>query len=489
MSISNRVTSNNGLKVPQFYKEFIDNSPIFLINGLPLYGDVESVDGYDLVSANNLFSFVKPDIAKDYLVIRYFEDSALLISKKPTKNRDADLFKINLEDTTASPEQLSISFVDYIRQSKEWTEKLKTTHKRIESVMGDKKRKLYDRASKTSQVPFKAQDWKVVRSAVHDFIVSLVAFRYNEQFNAIDVIAFLVTDYPNYEPGHGIRAALNMVFSGAYKIGSSFELRFVSDINGKGTQSIPDSIIEFAKKCGMKLNKKETIIRHEEGLKIYSYVSGINLHLEGILKRTKTKNGISLQGLCFLSNLRIWEPHEIKFVLTNSTNPEGLLFGKDMPENWGKFEAAIQYGRNIIAATNFKNSLESHLNDVNGKALIDSIEDYFTINLSHPVTVDTTIGEESKEIEASIDYFMIPRVRRFYLQSDIDDDLEYLNLLMKKKKSPLVLIYSMEVKNNNEIIEKLKSQSDLLIVVLPVIANEIDDEVIKRMKRAKSLRT
>lgn len=474
------------IELPSYYQEYIKDNPDKLINGLPLYSFKESSDGNDLVSANNLFSFVRPDLAKNYLVIRYFEDSALLISKKLIKNHDGDLFKINLEDTT-QPEKLNISFAEYIRQSKEWTEKRKTTIENIERVMGDKKFKLYDRASKT--VPFKAKDWKVVRSAVHDFIVALVAFRYNERFNAIDVIAFLVTDHPNYEPGHGIRAALNIVFSAAYKIGSSFELRFVDDINGEKIQNIPDSIIEFAKKCNVNLNKKDSIIKHEDGLKIYSHVSGISLHLEGALKPTKIKDGISLQGLCFLSNLRLWETHEIKFVLTNSINPKGLLFGKDVPEDWGKFEAAIQYGRNIIAASKFKNSLETLLEDINGKTLIDSIEDYFIINLSHPVTIDTTIGEESKEIKAGIEYIIIPRVRRFYLRSDIEDDLKYLKMLMKKKKSPLILIYSMEVKNNNEIIEKLRSQSDLIVVVLPVIANEIDEEVIRRMKRAKSLRT
>ena len=51
---------------------------------------------------------------------------------------------------------------------------------------------------------------------------------------------FLVPGLPNYEPGHGNEASLNMLFSAAYKSGSSFEIRFVSDAQGNKKKTFPN---------------------------------------------------------------------------------------------------------------------------------------------------------------------------------------------------------------------------------------------------------
>jgi len=480
-------------EIPKYYLKYLQGRSNTIVNGLPLYGIEESKSEsyYDLNSANRLFSFLCPEFSKDYLVIRFFENLALLIRKKSNKIEDGDLFEINLEDSTNQLIKLNIPFNEYIRKTSKWDNKRNETLQRIEKLIieNEHKNKAYDRTSKKSKIPFKARDWKVIRSAVHDVIVALVAFRYNERRNAMDVAAFLVTDHPNYEYGHGIKAALNMLFSATYKSGSSFELRFVNDLYREKRAQIPDTIIEFAKKCNVHLSKTKSMISHEEGLTIYSYVSGVRSGLEKTLISTQTTNEISLQGLCFLSNLRIWEPHEIKFVLENASTPEGLLFGKDRPENWSLFEVSLQYGRNIIAVTKFRNSLENLLEEIKGKSIINSVEDYFTIKISQPVVVDTTIKEESKKIEADQEYILLPRIRRFYLQIDIDDDLEYTKFFNQKKRAIPILIYTTEVKSNSQLLNKLKSQTNVIVVVLPLIANELDDEVIKRMKRAKSLRT
>ena len=479
-----RLFLNNlmNLQIPDYYQDYLSKRSNQLINGFPLYGYDESPDGYNLETANMMFNLMQPNIAKEYLVIRFFDALALLIHKASGKD---DLFQINIEEANDTIKKLNISFSQYMEQSIKWLENRKKYLERIEGFIN----KSHDRKSKKINTSLKARDWKVIRSAVHDFIVALVAFRYNEQFNAMDVAAFLVTDLPNYEPGHGIKAGLNMLFSAAYKSGSSFEIRFVSDAQGNKKENIPEPIIEFTNSIGVTLDKNESIITHEKGLKIYSHVSGVNANIEDIYNQIKGKNNISLQGLCFLSNLRIWENHEIKFVLTNSRNPEGLLFGKDLPENWNSYEIAIQLGRNIVAVTKFRNSIETLLEDVNGKSMIDSVEDHFILSLSEPVLIDITLKEDIIKIDSSQEYIVFPRVRRFYLEKDVQDDLQYLQQVAKKSDKKVILIYSSEIKQKKELTKRIEKQSDLITIVLPVIVNELDEEIIKSMKRAKSLRT
>ena len=484
--------SNSNLtvdQIPSFYLEYLKADPNPIVNGLPLFGLNKSESEYDLISANSLFSFIHPSLSKDYLAIRFYEGSALLLKKKPVNKKDGKLFEIKLEDGNGKVVNLGILFSDYIRKTSQWDENRDETLEIIKGLIIENKQKNkdYDRASKQSKVKFKARDWKIVRSAVHDLIVALVAYKYNEQLNSMEVAAFLATDHPNYEPGHGIKAALNMLFSAAFKSGSSLEIRFVNISDGRKKAQIPLAVVEFAKECNIQLDEAKSIIRHEVGLKLYSCVSGVSSDLEKTLENTKSRNGISLQGLCFLSNLRIWETHEIKFVMENVSKPEGLLFGKDLPENWGSFEVSLQYGRNVIAATKFRAGLENLLDEFVGKSIIESVGDYFTIKTTQAVSIDITIQEELEEIEADREYILIPRVRRFYLESEIDDDLRYASSHASDERASII-IYSLEVKNYPHLFDKFKHQTNSIIIVLPLITNELDDEVIKRMKRARLLR-
>ena len=472
------------LNIPHYYQRYLDKYPNQLINGLPLYGYEESNDGYNLETANAMFSFILPGISREYFVIRFYDDLALLIGRKEETSEDGALYQINIEDGDVLPAKLDISFNKYIDDANKWVDKLETAFERIEGYVEKK----YDRKSKSSKISLKARNWKVVRSAVHDFIVALIAFRYNEQLNAMDVATFLVSDHPNYEPGHGIKAGLNMLFSSAYKSGSSFEIRFVCDAKGEKLENIPESIVEYANSIGVKINRKSTIINHEIGSKIYSHISGIDPSIEKIYFQTKEENNITIQGLCFLMNLRIWENHELKSILRNSSNPEGLLFGKVLPEDWDSFEAALQFGRNAITSTKFRNNIEILLEEFGGNSEIDSIEDYFTLSSSETVIIDSAVSNNIIKIEFGQEYIIFPRVRRFYLDQDIQEDLQHLGQIADHGKK-VILIYSSEIEQKEKLIEQILLQTNLITVILPISVNELDEEIIKRMKRAKSLRT
>ena len=471
---------NNLMQIPKYYQKYLkERSDNLLINGLPLYGFEN--EGENLITANNLFELMRPDISAEHLVIRFSDVSALLI--KRTGESD-EMYQINLLDINARIQNLDISFRDYVLKSQLWCENRK---KILDQIKKQKITSEYNRKECKKKGPpkVKSRNWRVVRSAVHDYIVALVAFRYNEKFNSMEVSAFLVTDHPNYEQGHGIKAALNLLFSAAYKCGSLLEIKFVSDKKGT-SENIPKIIIEFASTLGINILEIESIITHEIGLRLYTHISSLETNIEEIYNQTKKKNNFSLQGLCFLANLRIWELHEIKYVLSNSQNPEGLLFGKDMPENWNSFEVSIHLGRNIIATTNFLKSIEILLESINGKSFIDISNNNFILKVTHQIQINT-INTKSTFIEADLEYILIPRIRKIYLKQDIFDDLEYMNKLINEY-SKIVVIYSQEMNQNEELINILNNQTDYIVIVLPIQLNELDDEVLKRMKKVKTLR-
>ena len=47
----------------------------------------------------------------------------------------------------------------------------------------------------------------------------------------------------------------------------------------------------------------------------------------------------------------------------------------------------------------------------------------------------------------------------------------------------------MEVKNYKELAQEVKKQNNIEILALPFTTNELDDEVNKRMRKAKVIRT
>jgi len=470
--------------LPKYYQRFINEYPIAIVNGLPLYSNVESADGYDIESANDLIKFLKPDLPNHFIVIRYNEQRALLISNENIEIVDGALYEVDLAQQMSQPVSLDISFGEYVRTFNDWTDKLNNTLRTIKDHIERSEKN----ATESGKRSLKARNWKVVRSAVHDYIVALLVFRYNEEHNSMEVSSFIVTDHPNYERGHGLRAALNIIYSSAFKHGSSLEIRFVKDSSAKIKNAVPESIINFAALNGIKLDRKKSVLSHEVGLKIYTVISGGISEIKDVLENLKKKTNITLPALCFLSCLRIWETHEIKYILNNSLNPEGLLFGKVFPETWNLFEMAVQLGGNVIAVTMFRNNIETLLEEVNGKSIIDSIGDYFTLEVTKSLKADLISFKCDTEcINKKTKYIVLPRIRRMYLNEDIEKDLEYIDTCLTGQK--IVLIYTQEIKRSSITVEQLESRKNLSIYILPFSINELEEKVIKRMKRTKSLRT
>ncbi|MBK9300593.1 MAG: hypothetical protein IPN14_08300 [Bacteroidetes bacterium] len=164
-------------------------------------------------------------------------------------SNDAPLVEINMSESE-QPIEVHKSFKQYIDESEKSKTAIKEGLNRVRQLFEkDKKLKNYSHDDEAKRIPFKARDWKIVRQCVHDFITGLLAFRHNERINGIEVEVFLTSDHSNYEQGHGLKAALVLLFSEAHKNGSSLCLKF--SIN-----SIPQSILRFCEKASIPLTQK-----------------------------------------------------------------------------------------------------------------------------------------------------------------------------------------------------------------------------------------
>ena len=485
---------------PESYRKFLEEEGSSLIYGLPIYGlpanqNIDSVWG-----ATEALRLARPDLRPNYIVIRFMDSRALCI-ELTNKGRDEDpLVEINLIEKE-QPKKIHNSFAKYVEEGKQREEEINRALRRTENLFKYENIKEYDHKggpkSKGKRVPFKARDWQIMRSSVHDQIVGLTAFRYNEEFNGLEIDVFISTDHPDYEPGHGVRALMILLLSDAYKSGSTMEIRFTRfdpKTRKRVHDRIPNQLNVLLRKNKIRLSKyKEGIITHTESVNLYASILGLTSELKEKIKKYEAEEILSLQGICYLISSRLWTIEEASWILVNCPRPEGVLFGRDVPEDRLKYLESISYGRAALAVTKFQNKLENNIGENEGDSLVKVDGLLWKIVPNQPSEIDWSISLESIQIKKGDNITVLSRPRRFMLNRNqlITEDVNTL-ISNTKDNSRKILLYSSDfskVSKFKEIVNRIKDKTGIEILLFPFSSKELDEEVNDRMSRAKILRT
>lgn len=456
--------------------------------GFPILGLPSTYDISTSLGATSLLRMARPEFIK-FLAIRIFNDRLLCLDLEDGSKDDAPLVEINIS-TSEQPITVHKSFKQYINESDKSKTAIKEGLSRVKQLFDkDKKLKNYSHDDEARKIPFKARDWKIVRQCVHDFITGLIAFRHNERINGIEVEVFLTSDHIDYEQGHGLKAALVLLFSEAHKSGSSLCLKFLNN-------SIPHSILMLCEKTSITLTQINTgTVTHEESISIFSYLMGVDSNLISELKKISTDESFSLQGICYLVACNIWDVEQIKWVLFNSPKPLDTLFGKIQPEDFYQFDIAISYARALISIDFLSRKLQNfQLKE--GETKIEAHQSLFKITPYQFSILDWGTQSKNFEINSGETIYILPRPRYFVpnLIEILKNDLEAL-VGSSPVSSRRFILYPVELSKFpnfdlllNRLIKSLNINGEIGILFYPYSMNELDELVFSKFKKVKSVR-
>lgn len=481
-------------RLPRSYLEFLENEDTYHINGLPLFVPGEDGPMEDMLG---LLEAMRPDLPSRYIPIRLLDTRFLCLCLTDEKKtlEDASLVEIDLA-VTDPPRKVHPSFKKYYDDSKEFERRRDGAFRRIKWHLESAKRqrKLY--GHKNGGYLPRNKDWRTIRSCVHDLVVGLATIRHDEEFNGLDVDVFLCTDHPSYEAGYGIRALTLLLLSDAYRNGATMAMRFArySAKEGKRVaERIPRELLQLATGLGVDLKKVyEGVVSHEESLELYSALVGLSPAVRKNIQPHVGRGTFSLPGLCFLISARIWSLEETSWILLNDPRPEGVLFGEDKPEDRLYYMASVQHGRAALLASHLRQRLMLNADESGGECFVEIDGPKWLYRPTQPVTVDWTASSKSVRFGAGEVIAVYPNPHRPLPQETkrIVEDVKRLYGLKKVEKENIVL-YSAEfgnVPNIKKIVEEILKKTGILLLISPFSCNELDEEVKRRMTRARLVR-
>jgi len=480
------------LNIPKFYNDYLSTRKINKVFGLELLGIQSTYDFSSVFGATLLLRLTRP-LLRGYLVIRLLDERTLCLDLLKGNQNDAPLVEINL-NTSDEPRSIHPSFIQYIEESQKSETEIKVGIKKIKHIvsLNNKRHKIYSHSNITNKIPFKARDWRIHRCCVHDSVVGLTAFRYNDYFNGIEVDTFLSTEHPNYEEGHGTKALLSLILSDAYRNGTSMEVRFTKyGLDGKRIADIiPNNLLSLISTFGIKLVKQDNgIITNCESINIYSLLIGIQNEVINIINTLELKNEGTLQGICFLINNRVWTIDQVNWLVLNSESIKYTIFGKCNPENRINYSHSLCLGRSVCAFNKLKETIiHSDIETINEVEVNIKGALLFLTSLK-PCSIKWVSSSNLFHIDENETIAILSRPRSKWI--NINDQINEDIVEFKDEKLRKIILYSNDVLNYPDFIQILKSfsiNSELIILVIPYSAEELDDEVINKMKIAKKYR-
>jgi hypothetical protein len=485
------IESELKLHLPLSYKNFLFEKGSDIAFGLPVLGLPATSDLTSVLGATYLLRFARPELL-NYLVIRLYHERALCLDLSKGNQADAPLVEINIE-SPESPTIVHNSFEKYLRESEESKKQIEYGLRRIRNFYSNKLVKTYTHNDNSNRIPFKARDWRIHRCCVHDLIVGLTAFKYSEAFNGIEVDVFLTTDHPEYEEGHGTKALMTLILSDAYRNGTGMEVRFTRYDFGsrrRVADIIPRNLLSTINSYGIKLQKQgEGIISHHESINIFSSLLGIQNEAKSVIKELEIANEATLQGICFLINSRVWTIEQINWLLLNALRVKGITFGRDNPENRTNYSESLSLGRSVLALTKFKEKIEISSDDELNEVEVNVKGEFFNLLSFKPSSIEWLFDDEIFQIGSGELFTVLsrPRSKWINIREQIIEDINAI----RSEKNRKVILYSNDVLNYADFhltFSLLNKEPDLNYLIVPFSAEELDEEVIGKMKKAKTYR-
>lgn len=481
-------------RLPKSYISFLENESVHAINGLSLFAPGENGDMEDMLI---LLQAMRPDLPPIYVPIRLMDNRFLCLSvpEKGTRVEDSPLFEIKMEGVDV-PKKIHPSFKKYYIDGKQFEKRRNGALRRIRWHLENAKRrgKKYDHQH-GGALP-RSKDWRPVRSCVHDLVVGLAAIRHDESFNGLDVDVFLCTDHPNYEPGHGVRALASLLLSDAYRNGATMAIRFTRYDGRKRTrvpERIPRDLVGLAEQLGVNLARSQDgIITHDESLELYSLLVGLSSAVKRGIEPHIARGAFSLAGLCFLISSKVWSLEEASWILLNAPRPEGVLFGIDKPEDRLNYLDSIYYGRAALLARHLHQRLISNSGQAGEGCLVEIAGLAWTYRPAHPVSLDWNVRDSVLNLSANEAVVVFPNPHPLLPQEEkrIVEDITHLYGVSSQSTQKFIL-YGAEVQrvpSVKKLAEIAEQKAGIQLLSAPFSCSELDQEVERRMARARMVR-
>jgi hypothetical protein len=479
------------IQLPRSFKDYLKSDNASLVFGLPILGVQDNYHVDSMLGATMALRLNRPNLSQ-YAVIRLLDDRALCLDIGNGSEFDSPLVEVNLNNSNIPPKQVHSSFESYINDHERTARRVNGALKRIKGHMDRGHSSRYEHSG-FNKPGSKPRYWRVMRSCVHDQVVGLTAIRHNENFNGLEVDVFICTDHPDYEPGHGVKALMMLLFSDAYRNGGTMEIRFTRYDHKSQTRvsdKIPIELSRLYSQLTLKIEKAyEGIIAHDEALSLFASIVGINSEaMTKIDHYYQLGRDITLQGVCYLLASRLWTAEEATWILINCHRPEAVLFGSDMPEKWFNYQEALSYGRTAVAGTKLYEKLSLFHNGSDGACSVKIDNKFWQFTPSQDVTLDWLPNGDSVHIKANSSITIFPRPRH-PLINEKDKLVEDAKCLVEQPGRKF-LLYSTDMSKLNYL-EKLQvalNKHDMGILLLPFSCRELDDILEQKMSRARVLR-
>ncbi|MCB0537056.1 MAG: SMI1/KNR4 family protein [Bacteroidetes bacterium] len=488
------IESELKIHLPNTYKDFLLKFGSCNAFGLPILGLPAKYELNTALGATALLRLSRPEL-HDFLAIRIFDDRMLCLDLTKGNQVDASLVEVCISSND-QPIKVHSSFEKYIYESEQSKKQVEYSLRRIKNLYSNNLVKEYAHNKNEGKVPFKARDWRVHRCCVHDLVVGLTAFKYSEAFNGIEVDVFITTDHPDYEEGHGTKALMTLILSDAYRNGTSMEVRFTkfdSKEKKRVADNIPKSLLITLNSFGIKLQKNaDGIITHEESIIIFSSLLGIQEDAKNKIKNLELTNEATLQGVCFLINSRVWTIEQINWLIINAERVKAVIFGRDNPENRINYSESLSLGRIVCTLTKLKEKMEISSDEEVNEVETKIKGEFFQLTSFKSCSIDWLPDNEFYDIEEgeTITVLSRPREKWINFKEQIIEDI----VTIRKEAGRKIILYSSEVfqyEDLNAMQAAIKNTDDLTqleLLIMPLNSEELNEEVISKMKKARTYR-
>lgn len=166
---------------------------------------------------------------------------------------------------------------------------------------------------------------KFRRIAQEDVLLCVYILR--TRFRRCEVLFFVAEDCSLFIEGGAILAFLAYVLSDAFFLFHSFEVSFVGlpeplSLEQGFEPEIPNEVRKVAQKLGVNLAERSRI-RHDEGESLYKRLAGIEEKFEALLRQ----RDVDPARTAFVVNRQIWSLAALHMILTYCSEPEPVLMG------------------------------------------------------------------------------------------------------------------------------------------------------------------
>jgi len=517
-------------RFPQSYRSFIKGKGCAIVDGFRILGiptkSIQNQKIKSVIEGTQYLRFWRPDLPKTLVAISIKGTKALCLDLEKGSDEDAPLVEVDLQSSTP-PKPLGKTFKEWIEYHEVISKRFLVAWNRMKARREEVKGKKVKRIT----------DWKTVVFKVQDYIIGLVAFRYNYNYNCLEVDEFYPVPQPHVKEGEGIRILLDEVFCEARDCCGSLKIVFtrnlLEDASGRISEKfqrfgekraprpIPEEIIKFAEKHGISFSEEEVksgVISHEKVVGLWFLSLQLPSNVKEIIVELEKGGYLNREIICEVIAKGIWSKEELIWIFLNAPRPEAVVLGLDPPEDRLYYSESLSYARAAFLVSRLKYAILAGLAGKEEREKGFSIEEIEGIMRERKLKLDLipkgqhwvlkcnrdfqipslwTLNEEPLQVKAGEELIVSSRpcfpTKFEYDRKWISKEIELLS--REKGRKCLLLSYEFKSPEYNRDLEKIKDvvkealKEGVWILFAPSrMLTYLDEEIEKRMERARGLR-